>query len=351
MRGVEIDPERRRARVERRRAVGRRHRRPRPSTASPPLAGSSPDVGVVGYTLGGGLSWLARKYGLAANSVTAIELVTADGRVVLADAEHDPDLFWALRGGGGNFGVVTAIEFELYPVDERLRRHAGVPWERAARDLHAWREWADTVPDEVTSLGRILQVPPLPDVPEPLRGRSSSWSRRRSSATRRRRRAARAAARARPGARHVRPDAAGRPARAPHGPAAARSPAMGDHRLLDVVPGEAIDALVAGRRLGLAAAVGRAAPPRRRARAAGRATARSRRSTATTRCSPSAWRPHDEAAAAVGALDVVAARLPSGTPAGATSTSQSAPSTLAPRTRRRPTGGCGRSRRSSTRTT
>ena len=80
------------------------------------LAGSSPDVGVVGYTLGGRISWLSRRYGLAANSVTAIELVTADGELRRTDAEHDPDLFWALRGGGGSFGVVTAMEFDLYPL-------------------------------------------------------------------------------------------------------------------------------------------------------------------------------------------------------------------------------------------
>ena len=81
------------------------------------LHGSSPDVGVVGYSLGGGIGWLARRHGLATNSVTAIELVTADGERVRADADHDPELFWGLRGGGGNFGVVTAIEFALYPVE------------------------------------------------------------------------------------------------------------------------------------------------------------------------------------------------------------------------------------------
>jgi FAD/FMN-containing dehydrogenase len=136
------------------------------------LAGSSPDVGVVGYTLGGGLSWLVRKYGLAANKVTAVELVTADGRLVRADRDNEPDLFWALRGGGGSFGVVTALEFRLYPLTEV---YAGVmfwPVERAAEVLNAWREWTATVPDEMTSVGRILQLPPLPDVPEPLRGRS-----------------------------------------------------------------------------------------------------------------------------------------------------------------------------------
>src|SRR5205823_190796 len=80
------------------------------------LAGSSRDVGVVGYTLGGGVSWLSRRYGLAANSVTAIELVNAEGESVRADADQNADLFWALRGGGGSFGVVTALEFALYPI-------------------------------------------------------------------------------------------------------------------------------------------------------------------------------------------------------------------------------------------
>ena len=89
------------------------------------LAGSSPDVGVVGYTIGGGMSWLGRAYGLSANNVEAIELVTADGRLVRADACTEPDLFWALRGGGGSFGVVTAIELRLFPITEV---YAGLLW-------------------------------------------------------------------------------------------------------------------------------------------------------------------------------------------------------------------------------
>ena len=89
------------------------------------LAGSSPDVGVTGYTLGGGLSFLGRKYGLAANNVRAVEVVTADGRLVRADAEHETDLFWALRGGGGSFGVVTALEFRLFPVTRGTRASCG----------------------------------------------------------------------------------------------------------------------------------------------------------------------------------------------------------------------------------
>jgi FAD/FMN-containing dehydrogenase len=134
------------------------------------LAGSSPDVGVVGYTLGGGVSWLGRRYGLASNSVTAVELVTADGDLIRVDADRQGDLFWALRGGGGSFGVVTVLEFELYPI---THVHAGVlffPLQRGAEVLRAWRRWVDQVPDEVTSVGRFLQLPPIPEIPEPLRG-------------------------------------------------------------------------------------------------------------------------------------------------------------------------------------
>src|SRR3954454_5773457 len=136
------------------------------------LAGSSPDVGVVGYTLGGGLSWLARKHGIGAKQVTAGEVVTPDGGFVRATRENEPDLFWAVRGGGGNFGVVTAIEFNLFPISEV---YAGILWfpvERATEVLKAWREWTDTVPDELTSVGRILQLPPIPEIPEPVRGKS-----------------------------------------------------------------------------------------------------------------------------------------------------------------------------------
>ena len=136
------------------------------------LGGTSPNVGVTGYTLGGGLGWLARRYGLAANSVTAVELVTPDGRLVRADAAHEPDLFWAVRGGGGSVGVVTAIEMLLYPVRELYAGALFFPIQRTSEVLRAWREWTDTVPDEVTSIGRILRLPPLPEIPEFLRGRA-----------------------------------------------------------------------------------------------------------------------------------------------------------------------------------
>jgi FAD/FMN-containing dehydrogenase len=136
------------------------------------LAGSSPDVGVVGYTLGGGIGWLARRHGLAASSVVAVEVVAADGRLLRADAENEPDLFWALRGGGGSFGIVTAIEFALYPAEDLYAGWLFFPLERAADVFHAWREWTANAPDEVTSISRLLRLPPLPELPEPLRGRS-----------------------------------------------------------------------------------------------------------------------------------------------------------------------------------
>jgi hypothetical protein len=136
------------------------------------LAGSSPDVGVVGYTLGGGLSWLARKHGIGANQVTAIEVVTASGDLVRTDWANEPDLFWALRGGGGSFGVVTAIEFNLLPIEEVSAGILWYPVDRAVEVLKAWRAWTDGLPDEMTSVGRILQFPPIPEIPEPVRGQS-----------------------------------------------------------------------------------------------------------------------------------------------------------------------------------
>ena len=171
LRGVRIDPAARIARVE-------------PgalwadvvSAAAPhglaALAGSSHDVGVVGYTLGGGLSWLARSHGLASNQVLAIELVTADGVHRRIDDEHDPELFWAVRGGGGDFGVVTALEFRLFPIAEIVAGTLFFPLERADEVLQAWAAWTATVPDSVTSVGRLLRFPPMPELPPFLSGKS-----------------------------------------------------------------------------------------------------------------------------------------------------------------------------------
>ena len=136
------------------------------------LAGTSPNVGVVGYALGGGLSWMIRKLGLACNSIVAAEVVTADGRIVRTDRDTEPELFWALRGGGGNVAAVTAIELELFPIAEIYAGALFWPIERAAEILNAWRGWIETVPDECESLGRMLQLPDAPFLPDHLRGRS-----------------------------------------------------------------------------------------------------------------------------------------------------------------------------------
>jgi pimeloyl-ACP methyl ester carboxylesterase len=130
-----------------------------------------PDI--VGYSLGGGMGWYARKLGLQANSVTAVELVTTEGELVRADRDNEPGLFWALRGGvGANFGVVTALEFDLYPLEQVYAGVMFFPWERSSEVLHAWHELTPSLPEEITSVGRIIQFPPFPEIPEPMRGKS-----------------------------------------------------------------------------------------------------------------------------------------------------------------------------------
>ncbi len=134
------------------------------------LAGSSPDVGVAGYTLGGGYSWLGRRYGLAASSVTAVELVTADGVFRRVDAENEPELFWAVRGGGANVGVVCALEMDVLPIAEVYAGALFFPIARAREILAAYELWSRDLDEAVTSCVRFLRFPPLPELPEPLRG-------------------------------------------------------------------------------------------------------------------------------------------------------------------------------------
>jgi FAD/FMN-containing dehydrogenase len=169
MRGIEVDAGTRIARVEagvlsvELGAAANEH-----GLASMP--GSSPDVGAIGFTLGGGLSWFGRKHGFACNRVRAVELVTADGEPRTVDAENDPDLFWALRGGGGGSAVVVALHFELLPFAEAYGGALLFPAALGAEAVRAYRDWTDEVGDEVTSVVRFLTPPNIPDVPEPLRG-------------------------------------------------------------------------------------------------------------------------------------------------------------------------------------
>jgi FAD/FMN-containing dehydrogenase len=244
MTDVEIDPVARRARVGAG-ALWESVVEPASPIGLAALHGSSPDVGVVGYSLGGGIGWLPRKHGLAANSITAVELVTADGELVRADRDHEPDLFWALRGGGGNFGAVTALEFALYPLESAYAGWLIFPWEESERVLKRWSEWTATVPDEMTSIGRILQLPAIPAVPKPLRGRQIVVVE------------AAYAGDAETGAHLMRPLRELGPeidtfATVPpfglvrlHADPEGPTPGVGDGGMLDVFPGEAVEALVA----------------------------------------------------------------------------------------------------------
>jgi FAD/FMN-containing dehydrogenase len=136
-----------------------------------PISGTSPAVSVAGYTLGGGAGWLSRAHGFAADSLLSADLVTADGELVTASADDHPDLFWAIRGGGPSFGVVTALEFRLYPVSSVYAGMAMFDAERAADTFAAYREWALDEPDESSTAVVIAQMPPAPEIPEPVRGR------------------------------------------------------------------------------------------------------------------------------------------------------------------------------------
>ena len=170
MKGIEVDPEARRARVEAG-VLSLEVAERAGEHGLTPLLGSSVDVGVVGFTLGGGLGWLARAHGLACNSVAAVDLVTADGTLVRADADTEPELFWAVRGGGGAFGVVTALELDLVPLGEVFAGDVMFDVEHAPAVFRLYRDWAESTPPELTSSVRLLTPPPIPDVPEPLRGR------------------------------------------------------------------------------------------------------------------------------------------------------------------------------------
>jgi FAD/FMN-containing dehydrogenase len=168
--GVTVDPERRVATV-----VGGTLWGDVVAAAAPhglaALHGSAPDVAVAGYVLGGGLSFYARKHGLASNSVRAIDIVTADGSLVRADADTNADLFWAVRGGGGNLGVVVQIELDLIPMADPTAGMLLWDRDRAPEVIRAWVEWTRDLPDSVTTSMRVMSFPPLPELPPFLSGR------------------------------------------------------------------------------------------------------------------------------------------------------------------------------------
>jgi hypothetical protein len=169
MQGVEVDPAARTARVE----AGVRWRAVVDAAAPyglAPLSGSSSGVGAVGYTLGGGMGHLGRRHGFAADRVRRVELVTADGRLRSVTAETDPDLFWAVRGGQSRFGIVTALELDLVPVPEYAGGALFFTGPAVERVLRAFPGWSATLPEEVATSVALLRLPPVDDVPPPLRG-------------------------------------------------------------------------------------------------------------------------------------------------------------------------------------
>ncbi|QNE21108.1 FAD-binding oxidoreductase [Kribbella qitaiheensis] len=137
-----------------------------------PITGASDTVGTVGYTLGGGLGPLARTFGYSSDWARGFRVVTADGNVVSANAKENPDLFWALRGGKGGFGVVTSMDFELVPLTTLYGGAMFFDAEHIAAVLGAWADWTKTAPESASSSVAILRLPPLEVIPEPLRGKT-----------------------------------------------------------------------------------------------------------------------------------------------------------------------------------
>jgi FAD/FMN-containing dehydrogenase len=129
-------------------------------------------TGVAGFTLGGGIGWLMRQYGLACDNLVGADVVTADGRLVRASATENPDLFWGLRGGGGNFGIVTSFELALHPVGPEV--YAGpifLPGDAAGDLLRFYRDWAPNASDAITTAISLTAAPPLPVIPEEWHGK------------------------------------------------------------------------------------------------------------------------------------------------------------------------------------
>jgi FAD binding domain len=136
------------------------------------LPGSTLDTTVVGLSVGGGLSWFGRAYGLAADSLLALDVVDSNGQLVRVTADSDPDLFWAIRGGGGDFAIITAAEVALHPAETIYGGRLMWPIEHAAEVLKAFQTVTATAPDELTAWFHLLRFPPLPELPEPIRGGS-----------------------------------------------------------------------------------------------------------------------------------------------------------------------------------
>lgn len=171
MKSVRINPETRRAYVEPGALLSDFDHEAQVFGLATPL-GINSTTGVAGLTLGGGFGWLSRQHGLTVDNLVAAEVITADGKRVWASADTHSELFWAIRGGGGNFGIVTLFEFQLHPVGpEVLTGLIVFPFEQAKRLLTQYREYVDTMPDDLNVWAVLRQAPPLPFLPETVHGK------------------------------------------------------------------------------------------------------------------------------------------------------------------------------------
>jgi FAD binding domain/Berberine and berberine like len=171
MKGIRVDPEGRTASVQAGVLWGELDRETQ-TFGLATTGGFVSHTGVAGLTLGGGIGWLHRKYGLTIDQLLSVDLVSAEGELAKASERENPDLFWGVRGGGGNFGIVTDFEFRLHPVGPTVL--AGPiywPIEQAPALLRFYREWSATTPDELTTMVVQRKAPPLPYVPRELHGR------------------------------------------------------------------------------------------------------------------------------------------------------------------------------------
>jgi len=158
MKAIQVDPGKRTARVQAGVTLGECIREMQKFGLAIPV-GTASETGLAGLTLGGGLGWLMGKYGLTMDSLLAVEMVTADGRVLRASSNEHPDLFWAVRGGGGNFGIVTSFEFLLHPVDTLLAGLIFYPVDRSIEVLQLYREFSRSTPDELTAYAALTTMP------------------------------------------------------------------------------------------------------------------------------------------------------------------------------------------------
>ncbi|TWD83552.1 FAD/FMN-containing dehydrogenase [Kribbella amoyensis] len=171
LKGVRVDPVRRTVRAQAGVLLGELDRETQAFGLATP-SGIVTHTGVAGLTLGGGIGWLMRKYGLSVDNLLSVDLVTAEGELVTADEEANTELFWGVRGGGGNFGIVTEFEFRLHPVGPILPAGPVIwPMESAVDLLHFYRDWITAVPDELTTAVIQRWLPPLPTIPAEHHGR------------------------------------------------------------------------------------------------------------------------------------------------------------------------------------